>query len=99
MVYHPIHPYLTDQSTIDDLIKEVKRSECPLNLLDSDHLFIDTLRVRKKNFNYWPREVRLKTINGEEMLTGVCLMSAHRYIDINLVFCYRFILLSKEHIY
>ena len=62
MVYYP---YLTDQSTIDDLIKEVKRSECPYNSLDRDHIFGDKLRVRRKNFNYWPREVRLKIINDE----------------------------------
>ena len=60
------HPYLTDQSTIDDLIKEVNRSECVHNSLNSDHIFSDKLRVRRKNVNYWPREDRLKTINGEE---------------------------------
>ena len=60
------HPYLTDQLTIEDLIQEVKRSECPHNSLDSDHIFGDKLRVRRKNFNYWPREVRLNIINGEE---------------------------------
>ena len=60
------HSYLTDQSMIDDLIKEVKRSECPHNSLESDHIFGDKLRVRRKNFNYWPREVRLKIMNGEE---------------------------------
>ena len=60
------HPDLTDQSTIDDLIEEVKRFECQHNLLDSDHISGDKLQVRKKNFNYWPLEVRLKIINGEE---------------------------------
>ena len=60
------HTFLTDQSTIDDLIKEVKRSECTLNSLDSDHIFGDKLRVRRKHFNYWHREVRLKIINCEE---------------------------------
>ena len=60
------HPYLTNQSTNDDLNKEVKRSECSHNLLDSDPIFGDKLRVRRKNFNYWPREVRLKIIKCEE---------------------------------
>ena len=60
------HSYLTDQSTFDYLIKEVKQSECPHNSLYSDHIFGDKLRLRRKNFNYWPREVRLKIINGEE---------------------------------
>ena len=60
------HPYLTDQSTIDDLIKEVKRSKCLHNSLDRNHIFGDKLRVQRKKFNYLPREVRLKIMNGEE---------------------------------
>ena len=93
------HPYLTDQSTIDDLIKGVNRSECLHNSLDSDHIVGEKLRVRRKNFNYWPREARLKTINGEEYVPYVC---TKRYEYQHLcfqkysasdVFCY------QKHIY
>ena len=97
MVYHP---YLADQSTIDDLIDECDPKVHTIRWIAITFLVtscefeerISTIGLLKSDF---------RSSMAKKMLTEMCLMSAHRVristFMFSKVFYCRFILFSKAY--